>query len=428
MRAKYLPAIAPVLFLAACEAEPPATEDHLTQKPLVEVRFEITAAIRGDLLAGAAAETSWKDACDGWAAELAELAAPAEVVDVACGAKRQVVGGSMQQFASTGTATIVAKLPKGTEPLAFEPGAVMGPVRFGDAKGLEGWTETCASTLRRAKALYAERMLGGTCDEPKSFISGSVSGYKSDPRIWIAPPDGTELAVPGFAQGTGSSEEIAHAAWRASCDGWVATAAQRAGVERLGGYTCGERKTVLSGSAFVVESTPSFDAVVRLEDGSTPDVETFTAKGESRSDAMQAKASAIDACETELAARAGEHGDRFLAGGCSALRRLVGGTSSQYEATGTLHHGDLAPKEEPAPEPAPSPTPSGPDPNQPAPAADCQGRCVALLNACNVGPENESCVFICSLEPSEGELACAETTGCTDVNAWFDVCGLGVDD
>lgn len=415
-----------LITIAACE-EPPAEESNVTAKPRVTFKFDVTAEIRGEQTSStASAEQSWKAACDRWASTLAELAAPAEVESFDCKASRPLVGGSISQFASDAVATIRTTVPEGMEPASSAPGDVMGVIKSSETGAIVAWRDACESELRHVKSIYGVRLVAATCGTPTKHANGSTIGYKSSPTIWVAPEEGTVLTLASVIPGTGRDEVVAHTAWRATCDSWVERTSVLTGVERLGAFTCGERKTLSSGSTWDLESAASVDIVVRLEDGSEPEQESFTAKGAESSSQAAAKASAISACEAEIAVRKASHGERFLAGSCETLRALVTGSSSQYEATGVVYAGDIAKVEEPAPDTDPvEPAPAGPDAAKTQPVANCTDRCLALMDKCNAGPREDTCAFICDATPTEGEMECAEAVSCEDVGAWFNVCQLG---
>jgi hypothetical protein len=416
--------------LAACTGDDIGSDEgNQTASKPVEVRFDVTSEVRGEQTSPSGAEESWRAACSRFEATLREISAPAVVEEVDCGEKSQLIGGSVVQFASTARATIVTKLPKELPPASFEPGDVMAPALSSENDAVRSWVETCEASLRQAKALYGDRLLAGSCGAPKSFIGGSIIGYRSTPTLWVAPAPGGATEVAGFAQGTGNSEQAAHSAWRASCDAWLLRTAQLSGAENLTAYSCGTRKNVLGGSTWIVESEPTVELMARLVDDAAPDSETFTVKGQQLASPTAAKSSAIDACELEVAKRKEALGERFLSGSCAGMRTLLGGSVSEFEVTGTVLSGDLAPMEEPAPdaeEPI-EPSPIGPDPEQSQPAENCQSRCTVMFDACNAGPAEAACQTICDeIPPTEGELACAEKVACENFDDWFNVCSLGV--
>ena len=60
----------------------------------------------------------------------------------------------------------------------------------------------------------------------------------------------------------------------------------------------------------------------------------------------------------------------------------------------------------------------------PEPATSCMDRCVAMMNACDAGPVQQTCESMCSFSPTECALACGEKTSCEAIQDWVDVCGL----
>lgn len=428
--------LASVVAGCAEASAPGSQEQDETEARLVTVELTLQADLRGTPGGSdTASRANVQAACDRWEDLLVEMVAPAEVRGVDCSAIRALSGGSTVQHAVSAVATVAARVPEGSEPRAFDAAPIMGATQSGETDAIVAWEGACEAGVRRAKAVYGDRLIGASCGTPQAYVTGSIVGYRSSLSLWTAPLDGSRVALRGYAIGRASTEPAAHAAWRASCEDWLGRVGALSGADRLDEHACGTPRQLSAGSTWILESAPTASLAVRLVDGTEPTSTETTVNGATSSDEVAAAENAVAACEAAIATEKAELGGRFLGGSC-APRKTSGGSVTAYAATVTVWAGHLAPVEAPAPDgdgdadgdgaggAPPGPTP--PDPTRSEPAADCTPRCLAMMDACDAGPRESTCEYVCGDGPTEGELACAEAIDCEDISAWFNVCGLGV--
>lgn len=417
MRATAIGTVLGVLLLG-CGGSSPTTGDdqHVTERPLERVRFELSAELVGDLGGPEQqARDSLKAVCDAWVAELGGIVGAEGVESFDCGAAREIGGSDGWAFASTGVAHVVVQLPEGDQPLAFEPGAVSGETGT-RADAIESWRLACSAEIARQAKTYGSRLLGAACAAPKEIGNGGYR-YTSPLKLWIAPTPGTVVDAQGYVFGTSGPEVPSHLAWRGACDDWLDELAARSGARFLGAYSCGDAKeSGQNGYLYTSETKVRF--TVPLVEGTSVEATPLSKVSGTNGTRDAALASWRDACRAALDEAKAAAGKRFLVGVCHTPKE-VGSSGYQYESAATVWTGDV---DEAAVDAPPEPAPTDPtDPGSPV-AADCSGRCVAMMNACDAGPVDQTCEAICAYKPSEAKLSCAEQTSCEHLEEWSTKC------
>jgi len=401
-------------------------DSDVTETKLTNVRFDITGAAVGAL--GGPEDTaraSWQKACDAWVAKVGEIAG-AKLRDHDCGNATDVGGNDGYQFTSSPVAHMEARLAEGAKPSAFEPGPIAGSVGP-HAVAYASWQAACDAALASVKAIYGDRLLGATCQLPKDIGGNDGWQMSSALSLWMAPSKGTPVSNDGWIAGTTGPRAAALASWRSRCDAWLAELAGRSGARFLDEFSCGEAKDVGDGN-YLFTSATTARFVFPLAEGSeltTQELGSIQGASGPRVDAI---ASWQNACSAALDQAKVKAGDRFLAGVCHEPKD-VGSGGWQYASPATVWLGDLA-KTPPAPEPSMGTGGGGGDDgstgdlkNSPV-AANCKDRCVAMMNACNAGPIDQTCDGMCAYKPTEAQMVCAEATSCDHLEDWTLKCEL----
>ena len=425
MNTKWLGVAAAISLLApACGSEAPTgdEQDLTAERAMVTVRFDVVGAAVGDLGGPEdAARASWQAACDAWVAKMTEVSGQS-IEGHDCGAPADVGGNDGYLFSSTPVVHVAVRVSEGTTPASFEPGAISGDTGK-RADAIVSWRAACDAALGRVQAIYGERLLAGSCGMPSDVGGNDGYRYESKLTLWTAPLQGTLLTLSGYAFETGAvGKGPSVNAWRASCDAWLADLATRADARFLDAFSCGTAQDIGGNDGYLFVSEPSARLVVPLVAGTEAKASSLTKVTGKAGDRKTALASWSDACRAALDAARSEAGSSFLGAICHAPKD-VGGSAYQYESDATVWLGELAETDEGGGTPDPGATGGDPDPSSP-PAADCQDRCVKMMNACNAGPVEQTCDAMCAYKPTEAQMTCAETTSCDHLEDWSQKCKL----
>ena len=425
-RGRLLAPLAAALLTSACGGDDGARtgdDANLTEAKLVPVAFEVSGVIVGGSATTAdAARASWEVACETWSDSVQRAADPTSVESHDCGAAKDIGGTGTYQYTSTPTAKLVAKLAEGTEPLAFEPGTIAGSSGPREV-AYASWQAACEASLQRIKAIYGDRLLAGACQVPKDVGPSGEYLFTSPLSLWIAPPDGTEIELDGWLVGAPGPRAPAQQSWREGCDAWLADVASLSTARFLGSFSCGEVKDVGAPGIYQFQSTPLGRLAVPLQEGTKLDrKELSQVQGESGVREV-AFASWRAACVGALEAAKADAGARYLAGACHLPKDVGGPGTYRFASAATVWLGDVA-KAPPDPGPGPDPDPIDEDLLDSPVAAQCNERCVAMMDACDAGPVQQTCDAMCATSPTEAQIACAEETSCDALHLWSQECLL----